>query len=227
MALMKLKKKWKERMKTVSTEHGVLQFTAEELDLGDLKSLIDLNSFITPLRGRLQKDNSAETNVDTNARDVTVYPVAELMNHYSVKTVPHLNYEGAMRKKGYEQLLKPINYIKNEANKVFNYDLWEFEHNNSNESPQLLRYEAPSSGYDWHHDLGNGNAAQRKISISIFLNDDYEGGEFCLFDKGEVIAPSKAGTAIAFSSFIPHRVKPITKGIRWSLVSWIAGPEFK
>ena len=43
------------------------------------------------------------------------------------------------------------------------------------ERPQLLKYSAPSNGYDWHLDIGMGDSSTRKISISILLNDDYEG----------------------------------------------------
>lgn len=44
-----------------------------------------------------------------------------------------------------------------------------------------MKYTAPSSGYGWHIDIGaDGIAAQRKIAVSILLNDDYEGGEMAL-----------------------------------------------
>ena len=44
------------------------------------------------------------------------------------------------------------------------------------ERPQLLRYTSPSRGYNWHIDLGQGEASTRKISISM-LNEDFVGGE--------------------------------------------------
>ena len=95
------------------------------------------------------------------------------------------------------------------------------------ERPQLLRYKAPSNGYDWHMDIGTGDHSNRKISISILLNDDYEGGELGFFMTGEQQIKPDAGVAIAFPSFLPHRVCPVTKGERWSLVCWIAGEPFK
>ncbi len=95
------------------------------------------------------------------------------------------------------------------------------------ERPQLLRYKAPSNGYDWHMDIGRGDHSFRKISISILLNDDYEGGELGFFMTGEQQVKPDAGVAIAFPSFMPHRVCPVTKGERWSLVCWIAGDPFR
>tara|TARA_R110000824_G_C15214462_1_gene676984 strand:+ start:1661 stop:2335 length:675 start_codon:yes stop_codon:yes gene_type:complete len=224
-------------MNQVSTEHGVIPFDAQELKLSkeDCADIIDLCNYIHPTRGQLQKENSADTNVNTKKRDVTVYPIDDILhddNMYLARPFDpeNLNYNGKVCSHQHGKVSGILTYIAEETNRVFNYDLWEFEHHKNSfiqESPQLLKYEAPSTGYDWHHDLGNGDAAERKASISIFLNDDYEGGEFCFFDKGEVIAPSSVGNAVAFSSFIPHRVKPITKGVRWSLVAWIAGPPFK
>lgn len=95
------------------------------------------------------------------------------------------------------------------------------------ERPQLLRYKAPSKGYDWHTDIGRGDASNRKISLSILLNDDYEGGDLAFFLTGEQSLKPDAGQAIAFPSFLPHRVTPLTKGIRWSLVCWITGDPFR
>lgn len=88
--------------------------------------------------------------------------------------------------------------------------------------------------YDWHFDTFWANSSQydRKISITIQLSNpkDYEGGEF-QFDP-QYIQPSSTqlknrGTVIAFPSFIRHCVKPVTKGVRKSLVAWIEGAKFK
>tara|TARA_Y100000114_G_scaffold85334_1_gene78856 strand:+ start:545 stop:1120 length:576 start_codon:yes stop_codon:yes gene_type:complete len=95
------------------------------------------------------------------------------------------------------------------------------------ERPQLLKYSAPSNGYDWHLDIGMGDSSTRKISISILLNDDYEGGELAFFTDGETDIKPDCGTAVAFPSYLSHRVLPITRGIRWSLVCWVAGDPFR
>jgi PKHD-type hydroxylase len=44
--------------------------------------------------------------------------------------------------------------------------------------------------------------------------------------KGKT-AKLKQGQAIFFASWLQHRVKPVTKGERYSLVMWFGGPSFK
>ena len=73
----------------------------------------------------------------------------------------------------------------------------------------------------------------RKISLSAVLNDDYEGGELLfrsLGDDSEIletsITPNK-GDLVIFPSYIDHKVAPVTKGIRYSVVAWYGGPPFK
>ena len=58
------------------------------------------------------------------------------------------------------------------------------------------------------------------LSIVGVLNDNYQGGEFVMFDNYEI--KFKAGDLIVFPSVFlyPHLVKPIKKGIRYSFVSW-------
>jgi len=59
------------------------------------------------------------------------------------------------------------------------------------------------------------------LSIVGQLNDNYEGGEFVMF--GDRVVDMKAGDMIVFPSnfMYPHRVEPVTKGARYSYVSWL------
>jgi PKHD-type hydroxylase len=84
--------------------------------------------------------------------------------------------------------------------------------------------------YDWHLDTGPVyEPFVRKISVSILLSDpdEYEGGEFECVIQGQVHNPTcikpKKGEAVFFSSSYPHRVRPVTSGVRKSLVCWILG----
>jgi PKHD-type hydroxylase len=40
-------------------------------------------------------------------------------------------------------------------------------------------------------------------------------------------APKKKGSVILFPSFTMHRVTPVTKGVRRSLVLWVGGEAYK
>ena len=101
------------------------------------------------------------------------------------------------------------------------------------EDIQIARYRK-GDHYNWHVD-GNGinsipNSAGhvRKISMSIMLNDDYTGGELEIKeDGGGSEMPNTIGTIIVFPSYSLHRVKPVKKGTRYSLVAWLGGPKFR
>ena len=109
----------------------------------------------------------------------------------------------------------------------------------SAENCQVTRY-TEGGHFSWHRDaLGSHNEVYdepklkflhgnaRKLSMSIFLNSDFEGGDFEMHavDDGEKIL-AKEGSVIVFPSFMVHRVTPVTKGIRYSLVAWFLGPPF-
>ena len=61
----------------------------------------------------------------------------------------------------------------------------------------------------------------RLISISILLNDDFEGGNFCFFD--EMIVKKKVGSAVVFPSnfCFPHGVLPVFNGDRHAVITWM------
>ena len=71
-----------------------------------------------------------------------------------------------------------------------------------------------------HHSHGQKYGFPQ-VSALLFLNDDYEGGEFVVcHDWG--IFPKKGSSIIFPSNFIyPHEVLPITKGTRWSAITWL------
>jgi PKHD-type hydroxylase len=73
----------------------------------------------------------------------------------------------------------------------------------------------------------------RKLSMTVLLNENYEGGEFqfATYDKEECVIHipefNKIGSIVVFASDVEHRVAPVTTGIRYSLVTWFLGPPFK
>jgi PKHD-type hydroxylase len=101
---------------------------------------------------------------------------------------------------------------------------------------QYTTYTAEEKGrYDWHTDMSFGKAygddvEPRKLSMTLLLNEDFEGGEFQINmskeDSPEIVHVPK-GRAIFFPSFMIHRVTPVTRGIRKSMVVWVLGPKFR
>jgi PKHD-type hydroxylase len=95
---------------------------------------------------------------------------------------------------------------------------------------QLACYDESDSGfYDWHTDFA-GIAPRRKLSISVQLSrpEDYDGGDLeLLFSSSPYTAARARGTFIVFPSFCLHRVTPVTRGTRWSLVAWVLGTRWR
>ena len=62
----------------------------------------------------------------------------------------------------------------------------------------------------------------RILSISILLNDNYEGGDFSFFNHQHIVK-KKQGSAVVFPSnfCFPHAVLPVTQGDRHSIITWI------
>ena len=126
---------------------------------------------------------------------------------------------------------------------------WNFEWSRS-EHCQFTKYKL-NQYYDWHCDSWNDvynkpNTPEfgmtRKLSVTCQLTDgsEYEGGELQfdfrnydphLRDENKHVVTSKEilpkGSIVVFPSFVWHRVKPVTKGTRYSLVMWDLGYPFK
>jgi len=138
-------------------------------------------------------------------------------------------------------LIQPLVYLANhEAG-------WNFQWDQS-EVPQFTKY-SRGQYYGWHcdswdkpyHSPGKANHNKiRKISTILLLSDssEYKGGELevntrqnDLDEKKEIVARVESfkgkGTIICFPSFLWHRVRPITKGIRYSLPTWHLGCPWK
>lgn len=87
--------------------------------------------------------------------------------------------------------------------------------------------------YTWHMDSGPNIPRHRKLSIVLALSntDDYEGGEFMINTTGNqdncTTFKIRRGDMLLFPSFMPHKVAPVTKGERMTLVTWAVGPKFK
>lgn len=98
---------------------------------------------------------------------------------------------------------------------------------------QFTEYHAVENGkYDWHHDVDWNNAAgDRKLSLTVQLSDpaDYDGGDFEFAEVEQLPKDmvKKKGSVVVFPSYLVHRVTPVTRGVRRSLVAWFHGPKWR
>ena len=119
------------------------------------------------------------------------------------------------------------------------FAVWKYNIVSANDC-QLTRY-TKGTFYSWHKDgLGSHNDVDtnpdnkllygntRKLSMTVVLNNDYEGGDFQIRGDYNIakVPRLEEGSIIVFPSFMDHRVTPVTKGIRYSLVVWFVGPPF-
>ena len=100
-------------------------------------------------------------------------------------------------------------YTKDTGAQIFDFRLHDIE---------VLRY-GVGGKYEPHVDASL--TYPRRVSMIMLLNNDYEGGELFFPGVGEIkIAPNRA--IVWPSNYVyTHGVKPITKGTRYSIVSWL------
>lgn len=148
----------------------------------------------------------------------------------AAKDVRSSNVGFHFRDKDTAWIFDRLNSAVKSANDMFyGFDL------NGYDSFQYTVYNSDTADhYSWHADIGLGDDAAdfggtRKLSMTLLLNDDFEGGEFELnlaHESDPVKVDAKKGRAVFFPSFLIHRVKPVTSGTRRSLVIWVLGPKF-
>ena len=139
------------------------------------------------------------------------------------------------RNQAFDWLYERMISMSKEANQA----LWGFDLISSLEAIQYTEYYASENGhYDWHQDIGVGELpSKRKVSITIQLSDanEYDGGDLliCTGSSGtgeldnNLVMPRGKGVGVLFPSYMMHRVSPVTRGVRRSLVLWVGGAHYR
>ena len=96
------------------------------------------------------------------------------------------------------------------------------------DDPLQIGIYGPGSTFDWHLDTGDADTRFRKVTVSVQLSSpaDYDGGELELVGHEPELYARMRGSAFAFASILGHRVTPVTRGRRISLVGWMEGPPY-
>ena len=148
-------------------------------------------------------------------KDGIVEPSTRQNTTYVPPTINHVPNELI------NEIFRVISFVND---KFFNFDLAE-----GVEDPRffpmeltLLRYDL-GDHYETHIDIGP-SAPNRKLSFTLMLNDSFDGGEVRFVGQEKKTENNLGiGDMIIFPSFLAHKIKPITSGIRWSLVGWALG----
>jgi PKHD-type hydroxylase len=176
-------------------------FTDDQID--EIKKLSKDKNRCEPKKGEI------ENGVDTKVRN------SEISFIYSNSTENQFIHQ------------RLTDIISNVNSTLWNLDLSHIE------ILQYTKYNSKYKGhYDWHIDnmFENHRNYMRKLSFSVLLSDPdkFEGGDLELSYGGEPKKmPRQKNKMILFPSYTLHRVTPVTKGVRESLVGWIQGPRWK
>jgi|APCry1669191961_1035387.scaffolds.fasta_scaffold00182_5 PKHD-type hydroxylase len=133
---------------------------------------------------------------------------------------------------------REINTILNDYVNAVNSKMFGFDIAYGFDSLQYTEYNGNGEVkgfYGWHMDCLHDQYQihDRKVSAVVQLcnPEDYEGG---IFEMDGVARPEfdvskfmPRGSLLIFPSYLQHRVTPVTKGVRKSLVTWYNGPRFK
>tara|TARA_B100000085_G_scaffold157477_1_gene143017 strand:+ start:436 stop:993 length:558 start_codon:yes stop_codon:yes gene_type:complete len=172
------------------------------------KEIKDLNSLLKKYENKSFSDDPAKDDNDKSTKNVS-----------NVKCVHWVNAKSNLK-----YLYDNIK-ICNKENYGFNI----FEKFDT-DSVLYNTYEK-NDDYGWHKDGSNNSNFDVKFTIIINNSEhNYSGGDFELFTYGgamKVPELNNVGTAIMFKSDIVHRVLPIKKGKRNSMVFFIEGDKFK
>jgi len=89
---------------------------------------------------------------------------------------------------------------------------------------ELLRY-TEGQRFDEHIDLipGHETWGRRRVSVLVYPNGDYEGGEL-VFTRQDLRIKPGPGSLVLFPSdyTFPHASTPVTKGTKYCAVAWFA-----
>jgi PKHD-type hydroxylase len=166
------------------------------------KEIIDLSSTLKKEQGKIKQRDAAD--YDKKRRDSTI------------SWIPFNKMQPM-----YDDLIHLIQKI--------NRNHFGFSNIQITEQAQVSEY-SKGQFYHWHTDNSIDMVTEppvRKLSMTLLLNDpsEFEGGNLEI--AGKNMSHMKQGHAAIFASFLQHRVTPVTKGVRKSLVVWFGGEPFK
>lgn len=216
-----------------------LAFEARGMDPVDFTNLDEVEKVVDALHvdlGTIGEEGDPEWVESRIWRTQMLNSIANMRQHRRCKKIPiDLNYQ--------PWIASMVTHHGHQANFDWGFDIL------AADQAEFLEYGELGDKYDWHTDTPmivewNGEneftrapTVTRKITLIWQLSDpdDYEGGDLQItnqFDESNILeqhaeALRTKGTIIAFPSFMLHRITPITRGVRRSMVSWVAGPQWR
>jgi PKHD-type hydroxylase len=85
-------------------------------------------------------------------------------------------------------------------------------------SPPKFNRHQDGGTYGLHADAAFMGDVRTDLACTVFLTDDYEGGELQI---GTTKVKAKPGCAVVYECWRPHSVLPVTKGERICAITWM------
>lgn len=180
-----------------------MDHTEAIVEIKNVVNPIFIKKMVNLIKHKSKKNLTVKSGLNKDIRNVKGY-------HLNLNTPTNLFY---------------WNYVKKEIERLYFFYKSKFPKMESNKINQidLLKY-TPGGKYEIHTD--HYTTATRHLSIIINLNDNYEGGDLIFTDQKEKeikrLKLGKGSVVFFPSNFMyPHGIQPITKGTRYSIVSWL------
>ncbi len=103
-----------------------------------------------------------------------------------------------------------------------NTQLYQFDLNGINEC-YFAKYLQDDHYNTLHLDVGPGEIT-RKLSFTLFLNEEFSGGDFYMLEER---IDKKKGKLLVFPSFLPHKITSVIQGTRYAIFGFLSGPRLK
>ena len=126
-----------------------------------------------------------------------------------------------------KQIAEDLKRVAKAANEnMYGFNVWY-----DSDYIQYTTYDSANQmSYPQHSDsVWAGKPVVQKLTVVVGLTDvnQYDGGELVFAGRNNASVKLTAGQVVVFPSIVVHEVKPVTKGIRNSLVTWYKGPRWQ
>jgi hypothetical protein len=182
---------------------GIMVFDNVFLDSNKYIDKIKDNPDLWKSASLLSTNNKHKTLDNTQIRDTDIIP---LPHHEKLET----NVLSDLSKRFYESTKESLNsYIS-----YYDAAIQKFE------PPQLLKY---GVGQNFNNHIDDHPFLTRRISMTYYLNNDYEGGDI-EFSRFNLRFKAQKNQLLVFpSNFVyNHKIHPVTSGSRYVIVQWIS-----
>lgn len=199
-------------MEFIELAPGIVSFTDivenPKQFITDIEGLVEMKVLSWNQAAQSDGSEGAESKVEKSSRNC------------QAMSLPKFDQMSDIDKVNLMYMYQVHDFLNTNLNPAFNFycELYNAHHWKINEGWQLLKY-GKDNFFVNHYD--DSKMLGRTMSMSFYLNDNYEGGEI-EFTRFSLKIKPKANQAIFFPAnyVYNHTVHPVTSGTRYAVVGW-------